>query len=96
MSVQGSEGTEEEKAVFEKWLREVWRQKDELMETFRRDGKFGGEGVQDIGGSSMGLGEKRNEALRIPLELRSKWEILPSLSYFLPVIFGWMVVRLLW
>ena len=97
LSVAGSEGTPEEKQVFEEWLREVWREKDELMERFNRDGSFGGDGIEGVGTNGMTVDEKKaaGEGIAIPLELRSNWEILPSLSYFLPVIFAWIGVRLI-
>lgn len=96
-SVAGSEGTDEEKKAFEDWLRGVWREKDELMKKFNRDGSFSRDGVEgtDASGNAGKEKEGAGGGIRIPLELRSNWEILPSLSFFLPVIFGWIVVRIL-
>lgn len=82
--------------MFEEWLRGVWREKDELMERFNREGSFGGDGIEGVGTNGTTVDEKKaaGGGIAIPLELRSNWEILPSLSYFLPVIFVWIVVRL--
>ena len=83
--------------MFEDWLRQVWREKDELMDGFLRDGDFGGgsgdAGVAGVSGSASK--EKEGGAIVIPVELRSKWEIIPYLSYFLPIILAWIAVRLL-
>lgn len=73
----GEEGTESERLTFERWLRERWREKDELMGHFLKVGKFPGR--EEGGGGLRGKVEWK-------LELRHWWENLEAFSYFIPAI----------
>lgn len=81
--LDGGDGTEEEKASFDSWLRARWTEKDDLMSRFERDGNFTGE----------------EDSVEWPLELRSWSDHLHAYSYFLPVLAvaaAWWGVPSLW
>lgn len=63
----------EEKDVFDKWLRELWESKDEDMERFLDTGSFQLKGESDA-----------TLAVKIPLELSQRWEILYAFGFFWP------------
>jgi len=64
---------EAEKLAFEDWLREIWREKDQLMAKYLDTGSF----------------VSSKDAVEIPLELRSRREILDAFCFFMPATFGW-------
>lgn len=66
--------TDSEKDKFEEWLRSVWLQKDIIMTKFLETGSF--------------IDDPKMEVV-IPLELRSKYEVLDSYMFFLPSLLGW-------
>jgi len=59
---------ESEKVVFEKWLIELWKEKDAKMREFLDLGQF----------------KSKSDALEFPLRLRRKREILEAFSFFAP------------
>ncbi|ORY88240.1 acyltransferase-domain-containing protein [Leucosporidium creatinivorum] len=84
--LDGSDGTPEEKRVFEEWLRKRWEEKDQMMLQFAKEGSFAG-------------GEKKGETAVLPVQLRCWWEYLECFSFFLPVIAlvaAWYLLPALW
>jgi hypothetical protein len=69
---------EEEKAKFDLWLRELWRDKDELVGRFYQSVVSGHE----------------TAGVDIPLELRHKSEIPDAFCFFLPALFGFVSAKL--
>ncbi|KAK4701781.1 hypothetical protein P7C70_g4443, partial [Phenoliferia sp. Uapishka_3] len=85
-TIDGSEGTEEEKKIFEEWLRARWGEKDALMDSFVQSGSFGvGAGAEkDIKREGSGAG------VVWPIQLRNWWEIAGAFSYGIPLALVWL------
>lgn len=84
--LDGSDGTEAEKKVFDEWLRARWVEKDKMMLDFARDGRFGGWKV-------------KGEQAEWPLALRHWWEYLECFSFFLPMmalVAAWYLLPSVW
>lgn len=73
----GGEGTEEEKKVFEEWLRERWGEKDRIREEWERGRR---EGV---------VGGKEGEGVRWKVGLRGWWEVGEAFCWGFPGWVGW-------
>lgn len=69
-----TEVPEKEKEVFDRWLRDLWREKDSMMVRYLETGSFAEEGQKGV---------------VIPVELRSKWEALKPFGFFIPDVVGW-------
>ncbi|GAA6010507.1 hypothetical protein JCM10207_001338 [Rhodosporidiobolus poonsookiae] len=88
------EGTPEERAKFDAWLAERWKEKDDLLERFKKEGSFIPAPPRRGGGSD----DEDDEDDRRPGEyawtprLRYWWEPLAAFSFFVPVV----VAALLW
>jgi lysocardiolipin and lysophospholipid acyltransferase len=63
---------EEEREKFDLWLRELWREKDIMIERYYDTGSL-------VAGSSSG-----EAALKVPLKLRRKREVLDAFCFFAP------------
>jgi hypothetical protein len=61
---------DQEKTVFDEWLRKLWMDKDEFITTFHR-----------LNGFPSG----HHGTVEIPLELGSKWEIPEAFCFLAPV-----------
>jgi hypothetical protein len=74
---------EVEKAKFDLWLRELWREKDESITRFYETGSF-----------VSGKYESENN-LQIPLQVRTKREVLDAFCFFIPATVGflWTMVK---
>lgn len=70
---------EEEKTIFDVWLRELWREKDKQVSRFLDTGS---------------LVEDSQDRFEIPLEVRSSTEILDAFAFFVPAVIGWIYSRL--
>jgi hypothetical protein len=66
--------SEEEREVFDGWLRDLWREKDSMMVRYLETGSFVQEGQKEV---------------VIPVELRSEWEALKPFGFFIPDVVGW-------
>jgi len=66
---------------FEEWLRALWREKDVLI------GKY------LVTGS---LADDKAAEVEIPLQLRSRHEILHVCCFFLPFALAWAMFRMRW
>ncbi|KAG8955404.1 hypothetical protein FRC04_008755 [Tulasnella sp. 424] len=94
---RGAEAKPEETKVFEEWLIRRWREKDDLLETFYRTGRFFSGGEKPV--ESTAGGEKGKmaggDAVEIPLEVRSGWDYLQAYCWFLPWIvwYEWRKVK---
>lgn len=74
------DATEEEKVVFDEWVRNRWRQKDDLLDRFYADGDFvGGAHARAVAAGTSASGQS-NEFAEIPVRLRSNWEFLGLFS----------------
>ncbi|KAI5474612.1 lysocardiolipin and lysophospholipid acyltransferase [Pseudohyphozyma bogoriensis] len=82
--LDGSDGTEEEKKVFDEWLRERWSEKEGLLEGFVKEGKFPSE--VEVVGEKEGK-EEIDKDVRWPLKLRTWREHPAAFAYFLPLLF---------
>lgn len=73
---------EEEKAEFDEWLRQLWRDKDESITTFPEAGSF------------LSANSTTPDA-EIPLRLRKKMEIFDAFCFFIPRVVGhfWERIR---
>ena len=85
------EPTPQEAAIFEQWLRKLWRDKDALFERFLATGTFSEQAksscARDSGVSvGTGLTGFTSGVTNIPVELHSKWEILDAFGYFASVL----------
>jgi hypothetical protein len=69
-----TEVPEKEKEAFDRWLRDLWREKDSMMVRYLETGSFG-EGEQ--------------KEVVIPVQLRSEWEALKPFGFFIPDVVGW-------
>ena len=82
--------TPQEAAIFDQWLRQLWRDKDVLFERFHATGTFArqiAEIVRDSGDSvGSGLATLTSAATEVPLELYSKWEIPDAFGCFVSVL----------
>lgn len=65
---------EEEKATFDLWVRELWREKDQLIVKFLETGSFTPENPDD------------KASVDIPFKLRRKREIFDAFCFFLPAL----------
>lgn len=63
---------EAEREFFDRWLTQLWREKDEVVSKFVASGKFDGAG--------------KMLALDVPLVLRHQREIFSAFAFFVPVI----------
>ena len=70
---------EEEKEVFDKWLRNLWRAKDQNMETYLRTGTF----VDD---SSL--------RVEVPLAVRGLRDVLDAYCFFVPAVGTYLLSKL--
>lgn len=86
-----------EAVAFEHWLRNLWREKDALIDRFLATGSFAERPkaiARDSGVSvdhhtdSMDIPPKLG--VEVPVELRSKWEIPDAFALFAPVL-AWAV-----
>jgi len=64
---------EDERQVFDTWLRDRWTEKDQLIQHFYDTGSFS---------SSL----KKHPEIQVPLQLRHKREILYAFCFFVPLI----------
>ncbi|KAH8100592.1 acyltransferase-domain-containing protein [Cristinia sonorae] len=65
---------EAEREKFDLWLRELWREKDKGLARYHETGSLADDA----------------KAVEIPLELRSKPEILDAFCFFIPALMGWL------
>lgn len=68
---------EDERQKFDSWLRDLWREKDKCMSRYLETGFL----VQDA------------KPVEIPLELRTKREVLDAFCFFIPALLGWVYTR---
>lgn len=101
--------SEAERQIFDAWLLARWREKDELLDQFYKDGDFvGGAFVRNkneageyyrpakddtVGGGDGIKTESHKKYVSIPVALRSPLEVLDVYAYGLPLIVGWLVWR---
>ncbi|EIN13553.1 hypothetical protein PUNSTDRAFT_56913 [Punctularia strigosozonata HHB-11173 SS5] len=77
---------EAEKIAFERWLRDLWRTKDALLDRWHRQGSL-------VSDSSTTV-KMSNEVIEIPLRLRNTWEVLDAFCFFLPALVCYVWSRL--
>ncbi|KAI5116740.1 hypothetical protein M0805_000434 [Coniferiporia weirii] len=86
---------EPERAVFDEWLRALWRVKDAKLEEFHQSAKGVRKGtVESKSGLDSGSEERKSfssgaEAVEIPLKLRSLRDALDAFCFFGPAVVGW-------
>lgn len=101
--------SEAERQIFDAWLLARWREKDELLDQFYKDGDFvGGAFVRNkneageyyrpakddtVGGGDGIKTESHKKYVSIPVALRSPLEVLDVYAYGFPLIVGWLVWR---
>lgn len=87
--LDGTEGTEEEKLIFDQWLRARWSEKDLLMGSFLKEGKFKSTGVNSEESKKLlaegGKSLESEPPIEWPVKLRYWYENLQAFSYFFPV-----------
>jgi hypothetical protein len=67
--------------AFELWLRELWRQKDRLVERFHARGTFAADDAEDA------------RAVDVPVRLRSAREVLGAYCFFVPAVLGYLSAK---
>ncbi|KAI0824184.1 acyltransferase-domain-containing protein [Trametes gibbosa] len=66
---------ENEREAFELWLRDLWREKDRLMERFLATGSLGAAG--------------KAAEVTVPVRLKHRYEVLDAFFFFVPAVAGW-------
>jgi len=87
--------TTKEAALFEQWLRKMWREKDALLDRYLETGTFADRSkvtIRDSGVSVDVATPRGSGEIEVPMELRSKWEILEAFGLFVPVL-AWAVCK---
>jgi len=69
---------DEDKARFDLWLRELWEDKDRLLDRFYKNGSF------------MTRENTKKTEIHLPLRLRHTREILVAFCFFLPATLGYI------
>ncbi|KAF8591904.1 acyltransferase-domain-containing protein [Ramaria rubella] len=89
----------EEAELFELWLRQLWRDKDALIEQFLVTGTFAQEPGRNPASartapasSTEDLPSHASGVTEVPVELRSQWEIPNGFAGFAPILF-WALWR---
>jgi hypothetical protein len=81
------EASEEDKKVFDTWLRERWMEKDTWIEDWKQRGEVG----------PLVLPEKNKDKniqeITIPLQLRNTVEVMDAFVWFVPIIIIWFIYR---
>lgn len=70
---------ETEREAFELWLRNLWREKDKLMDRFIETGYLSASAESASGTASI----------VIPVRLRHGYEVLDAFCFFVPAVVGW-------
>ncbi|KAG8903315.1 hypothetical protein FRB99_003447 [Tulasnella sp. 403] len=87
---RGAEANEEERKAFDEWLTRRWREKDALLETFYRDGRFWSGKAKPVESSATTNGDSHimggSDAVEIPLEVRTWQDIPHAFGFFAPGI----------
>lgn len=65
---------------FEQWLRDLWREKDVLIQRYLDTGSFVTAGGADV---------SKGGEIVLPIELRHSYEILDAFCFFIPAVVGW-------
>lgn len=70
-----------EKDIFDSWLRKLWQEKDDSIDSFHNAGSL--------------TFAKRSDttAVQIPLQLRRNWEILDAFCFFWPATLAYSIKR---
>ncbi|UZJ52037.1 hypothetical protein CBS101457_001357 [Exobasidium rhododendri] len=92
-ALDSQDSSEEEKTKFHNWLLRRWRQKDERLNQFYKNGDFvEGDTKQADHTSSNSEGFRR--FVEIPVQLKSHVEFLDVLLYGAPIIIPYFIYRL--
>ncbi|KAK4052735.1 hypothetical protein OIV83_002022 [Microbotryomycetes sp. JL201] len=79
-NVEVGDGSLEERQAFDKWLRDRWQEKDDLMKVFVKQDRFDRTSDSD---------DKQRQAIEWNVKLRHSWEFAEVFSWFGPlVLFG--------
>ena len=73
-----------EAEVFELWLRDLWREKDKLINRFLETGYLSAAAESNSGSATV----------TVPVQLKHTYEILDAFCFFVPAIFGWASSKL--
>lgn len=79
------EASDEDKKVFDQWLRDRWMEKEAYLESWLQRG----------GSGPFVTGSQVQEVV-IPVKLRSNWEAFEGFTWFIPAIVGlgsWFALR---
>lgn len=88
------ESTQDEKDAFNQWLVNRWRQKDEMLTRFYRDGDFlGGAYLARRGKRGTVQGEQQVPFIEIPVKLRHFWEFGHTVAWLAVVPLGWLLYK---
>ncbi|CAO1616556.1 unnamed protein product [Jaminaea pallidilutea] len=106
-SPEDIEATEDEKKAFDAWTLARWREKDDLLSQFYRDGDFVGgafvrnkevageyyrESEDETTGGGPGVKtENEAEYVTVPIALRSPIEVADVFAWGFPLWFGWLL-----
>jgi len=83
------------KKAFGAWLLARWREKDDLMAAFYRDGHFPSGPLGSASPSSLASPDapaaKDERVIRVPIGFRDGWwEAGAAFCWFAPVVLGWL------
>ena len=70
---------EPEREAFELWLRDLWREKDKLVNRFLESGHL----------SAAAEGGEGPACLVVPVRLKHSYEVLDAFCFFVPAVAGW-------
>ncbi|EJF66552.1 hypothetical protein DICSQDRAFT_142143 [Dichomitus squalens LYAD-421 SS1] len=73
-----------EAEAFELWLRDLWREKDRLLNRFFETGYLSAAAESKSGPATV----------TVPVQLRHTYEILDAFCFFIPAIAGWASAKL--
>jgi len=91
--VKDMEISPEDAAVFDKWLRTRWREKDVLLDRYHATGTFENQSGTDVrqtetpaGVEKIFLSGSTSRTYELPLVLRSKLDISTAFTHFVSII----------
>jgi lysocardiolipin and lysophospholipid acyltransferase len=92
-ALDSQESTEEEKTEFDDWILKKWRQKDERMNQFYKNGDFVEGDTKAQSSRSIAGKEEFKRYVEIPLELKTWNEFLDLFLYGGPIILLYLIYK---
>lgn len=90
-SLSSEESSAEEKKIFDDWLLKRWRQKDEQMSRFYKEGDFVGGTYKE----TVDANKRSKVFVEVPVELRSVREYIDMFLWGIPFLACYGIYRLI-